>query len=318
MAHRRARLNVFGRQLLVMRVIEERWTVAEATRAAGVSRSTGHKWLARYRAEGMAGLEDRSSRPHRSPRTTPPEVVRAILRERVRRRYGPHRLAPLLGLPRSTISDVLARTGFSRLADADRPSGVPLRYVRERPGELVHQDHKKVARVPAGGGHRLLGRAAASPRHRGDGYDHLEVIVDDMSRVAYVALVPDESGASAARALAEAAVFFAEQGVRIERVMTDNARAYTDSHTYGGVLDELEARHLRTRPYRPQTNGKAERFIKTLLAEWAYAKLYRSNRERLAALPRWIDNYNHDRPHTGLDGKTPMSVLVDDVSGNHN
>ena len=316
MAHRRARLNVFGRQLLVMRVAEDGWTVVEAARAAGVSRATGYKWLARYRSEGPEGLEDRSSRPHRSPRTTPPEQVQAILRERVRRRYGPHRLAPLLGMPRSTISDVLARTGFSRLADADKPTGAPVRYVRDRPGELVHQDHKKLGRVPTGGGHRLLGRVEGR-RGRGAGYDHSEVVVDDMSRVAYVAQVPDESGASAARALSEAATFFAEHGVRIERVLTDNAKAYTASRHYADAIADLEARHKRTRPYRPQTNGKAERFIRTMLAEWAYARLYRSNHERLAALPRWLDFYNTRRPHTQLDGQTPMAVLVNNLSGNN-
>lgn len=149
------------------------------------------------------------------------------------------------------------------------------------------------------------------------GYDHFEVIVDDMSRVAYVAHVPDESGLSAARALTDAAVFFAERGVRIERVLTDNGKAYTDSRLYAGALAELGARHKRTRAYRPQTNGKAERFIKTMLGEWAYGRLYRPNQERLAALPRWVDFYNHRRPHTALAGDVPMAVLVNDVRGNH-
>ena len=255
MAKHRPRLNVFGRQLLVHRITDLDWPVATAADAAGVSRATAHKWLRRFRAEGEAGLLDRTCRPRRSPRRLSRRAERRILRTRVRRRYGPHRLAPLLGHPRSTIGKVLARHGLSRLADADKPTGAPIRYVRDHPGELVHQDHKKVARVPSGGGHRVRGRAEAH-RGRGIGYDHLEVIVDDASRVACVVPVPDESGASATRALEVAAVFFADRGVRIERVLTDNAKTYTRSRLYAGLLDELGIGHKRTRPYRPQTNGK--------------------------------------------------------------
>jgi transposase InsO family protein len=319
MAKHRPRLNVFGRQLLVQRIDGEGWPVAHAAEAVGVSRATAYKWLRRYRAEGESGLLDRSSRPHRSPRHLAPGLEAAIIEARVRRRYGPHRLAPLLGLPRSTIGKVLVRRGFARLADTDKPTGAPIRYVREQPGELVHQDHKKLGRIPPGGGHRFMDRGQGL-RNRGGvahGYDHVEVIVDDASRVAYVAHVPDESGASAARALSEAAVFFAERGVRIERVMTDNALAYTNSRAYADVIDGLGARHLRTRPYRPQTNGKAEAFIKTLLREWAYAKLYRSNHERLTALPRWVHFYNHHRTHTGIGDIVPMAALVNKVRGKY-
>ncbi len=319
MAKHRPRLNVFGRQLLVRRILEEGRPVAMVADELGVSRATAYKWLRRFEAEGEDGLLDRSSRPHRSPRALAPEAIAAIIRARVQRRYGPHRLAPLLGHPRSTIGKVLARAGYARLCDSDRASGVPIRYVREHPGELVHQDHKKLGRIPSGGGHRFLGRTRGTRNRAGlaAGYDHFEVIVDDMSRVAYVARVPDESGRSAARALTEAAVFFAERGVRIERVLTDNGKAYTDSHAYAGAIEGLGARHKRTRPYRPQTNGKAERFIKTLLSEWAYGKLYRADHERLDALPRWVDFYNHRRPHTALDGEVPMDVLVNNVRGNH-
>jgi len=317
MAKHRPRLNVFGRQLLVHRIVDEGWPVAHAAAAAGVSRATAYTWLRRYRAEGEAGLLDRSCRPHRSPRRLSAEAEQRILRARVRRRFGPHRLAPLLGHPRSTIGKVLTRRGFSRLADTDKPTGVPIRYVRDRPGELVHQDHKKLGRVPLGGGHRVLGRAAAPGGHRGDGYDHFEVVIDNASRVACVVPVPDESGASAARALAEAAVFFAEHGVRIERVLTDNGLAYTRSRAYAAMLAELDIGHRHTRPYRPQTNGKAERFIRTLLAEWAYARAYRSNAERLAVLPRWLRYYNERRGHTALQGRTPMAVLVNKVRGNY-
>jgi transposase len=255
MAKHRPRLNVFGRQLLVHRIIDQDWPVAHAAKAVGVSRTTAYTWLRRYESEGEAGLLDRSCRPHRSPRRLSPEVERRIIRTRVRRRYGPHRLAPLLGIPRSTIGKVLARHGYSRLADADRPTGVPVRYVRDHPGELVHQDHKKLGRVPPGGGHRVRGWAEGRGpgTHRGIGYDHLEVIIDDASRIACVVEVPDESGVSAAHALETAAIFFAEHGIRIERVMTDNGLAYTNSRAYAAVLDGLGARHKRTRPYRPQT-----------------------------------------------------------------
>jgi transposase InsO family protein len=316
MAHRTARLNLFGRRLLVTRIAVDGWPIAKAAEAQGVSRTTAHKWIARYRAEGWSGLEDRSSRPHRSPRLTPPEQVEAILRARVERRWGPHRLAPLLGLPRSTVYAVLARAGYSRLRDADRLSGVPVRYVRDHPGALIHQDHKKLGRIPDGGGHRLLGRTAGS-RGRGQlGYDHFEVVVDDATRLAYVAHVPNESAVSASRALLDAAVWFAERGVRIERVMTDNAWAYTSS-TFGRAVESLDARHKRIRPHRPQTNGKAERFIKTLLAEWAYGRLYRTNQERLDALPSWATYYNTERTHTALGGITPMEALLNNLHGNH-
>jgi len=316
MAHRTARLNLFGRRLLVTRIAVDGWPIAKAAEAQGVSRTTAHKWIARYRAEGWSGLEDRSSRPHRSPRLTSPEQVAAILRARVERRWGPHRLAPLLGVPRSTVYAVLARSGYSRLRDADRLSGVPVRYVRDHPGALLHQDHKKLGRIPDGGGHRLLGRTAGS-RGRGNlGYDHFEVIIDDATRLAYVAHVPNESATSASRALLDAAVWFAERGVRIERVMTDNAWAYTGS-TFERTVESIDATHKRTRPHRPQTNGKAERFIKTLLAEWAYGRLYRTNPERLDALPDWVAYYNTERTHTALGGITPMEALLNNLHGNH-
>jgi transposase InsO family protein len=316
-AHRTARLNVFGRQLLVSRVELEGWAGAKAAEAQGVSRQTAHKWVTRYRAEGWSGLEDRTSRPHRSPRMTPPEVVEAILRTRVERRWGPQRIGPLLGIPASTVHAVLRRAGYSRLRDADRLSGVPVRYVRDHPGALVHQDHKKLGRIPAGGGHRALGRSAGH-RERGvvSGYDHLEVIVDDMTRLAYVAVVPNESASSASRALLDAAVWFASHGVRIERVLTDNAWAYT-SPSYARAVESIAARQKRTRPYRPQTNGKAERFIKTLLAEWAYGRLYRTNDERLAALSGWVDYYNVERTHTSLGGIAPQAALVNNLRGHH-
>jgi transposase InsO family protein len=318
MAHRTARLNVFGRQLLVTRIELDGWSMAKAAEAQGVSRTTAHKWVRRYRAEGWPGLEDRSSRPRRSPRATAPEVVQAILAARVERRWGPHRLGPLLGQPRSTVYAVLARAGYSRLRDADRLSGIPVRYVHDHPGSLVHQDHKKLGRIPAGGGHRILGREHARHSHGYElGYDHFEVVVDDATRLAYVAHVPDESARSASQALLDAALWFAGQGIRIERVLTDNGWSYTHGPRYAAAIADIGARHKRTRPHRPQTNGKAERFIKTLLTEWAYGRLYRSNAERLMRLPGWVHEYNTERTHTSLGGITPMEALVNNLRGNH-
>jgi len=261
MAHPRARLNVFGRQLLVSRIDGQGWPVALAAESLGISRATAYKWLRRQRAEGCAGLQDRSSRPVRSPRRLPDEQVACIIRLRARRRYGPHRLAPLTGIPRSTIYAVLRRAGLSRLRDADRVTAAPVRYVACPPGALLHQDHKKLGRIPAGGGHRVLGRARRRRDRSPIGYDHFEVLVDDASRVAVVVPVPDESGASAAAALEIAAGRFAERGVRIERLLTDNALAYRGL-AHRAARERLATRHSRTRPYRPQTNGKAERFIR--------------------------------------------------------
>jgi transposase InsO family protein len=316
MAHRRAKLTVLGRRLLVDRILVDGMAVAHAADMVGVSRQTAWKWLRRFEAEGEAGLEDRSSRPHRMPRSLPRARVDAILAARHEHRFGPHRLAPLTGVPRSTIGDVLARHGLSRLRDQDRPTGIPIRYVRERPGELLHIDVKKLGRIPDGGGHRVLGRVTGTPRsHRG--YDYLHVAIDDMSRVAYVAPFDDERGTTCARFLLDAAAFFARHGVRVERVLTDNAKNYTRSHAFADALDEIGARHKVTRPFRPQTNGKAERLNATLLSEWAYVRRYDSNQERLDALPAFLAYYNEQRPHGSLGGLAPMTVLVNNVSGNH-
>jgi transposase InsO family protein len=314
-AHRTARLNEYGRQLLATRVIDEGWTVSTAADAQGVSRATGHKWVRRYRTEGLPGLADRSSRPHRSPRRTPAAEAERILAARHELRWGPDRLGPLLGHPVSTVAAVLRRHGAPRLADIDRPTGIPVRrYEACHPGALVHQDHKKLGRIPDGGGHRVLGRSTATRSGKpAVGYDHFEVIVDDRSRRAIVVQVAGETGESAARALAYALAWFAAEGIEVERVMTDNGWAYR-SKAYRAVLGCR--RHTRTRPYRPQTNGKAERFIGTLVREWAYARLYASNAERLAALPAFVDFYNQRRPHTALGGLSPMAV-VNNVHGDH-
>jgi transposase InsO family protein len=314
-AHPRARLTVFGRQLLVTRV-EAGWPAAHVAEQLGISRATAYKWIRRHRTEGDAGLEDRSSRPRRSPRRLSPAAEAEILAARSSWRYGPDRLGPLLGRPPSTVHRVLERHGLSRLRDADQVTTAPVRYVACHPGALLHQDHKKLGRIPDGGGWRAQGRGGGTNRGHGRiGYDHLEVVIDDTSRYAVVVPVPDETSASAVAALETAALEFARLGIRIERVLTDNGSCYRSSR-YQTAVDGLGARHKRTRPFRPQTNGKAERLIQTLLREWAYGRPYRTNDERATALPRFVDFYNRGRPHTALGGRSPLGV-VNNVRGDH-
>jgi transposase InsO family protein len=313
-AHPRAKLTVFGRQLIVRRVLAEGWPAAHVAEQLDVSRATAYKWVRRYRAEGEAGLLDRSSRPHRSPRRLSDAAEAEILEARSRVRYGPDRLGPMLGRPPSTVHRVLVRRGLNRLRDADRVTIAPIRYVACHPGALVHQDHKKLGRIPDGGGWRSVGRMA--PHAQGYGYEHIEVVIDDNSRFGVVVPVPDESAQSAAHALESAAAEFAARGIVIERVLTDNGWAYTRGPRYASAIARLGVRHKRTRPYRPQTNGKAERFIQTLINEWAYGRPYGSNQERLDALPVFVDFYNSNRPHTALGGLSPIDV-VNNVRGDH-
>ena len=316
MAHPRPRLSVFSRQLLVSRV-QAGWPAAHVAEQLGISRATAYKWVRRYHAEGEAGLLDRSSRPHRSPRRTSDEREAEILAARAEWRYGPDRLGPLLGLPPSTVHRVLARRGFSRLQDADRVTAAPVRYVACHPGALLHQDHKKLGRIPDGGGWRVLGRSRNGLGiHSNAGYEHLEVVIDDASRYTVVVPVPDDTAASAVHGLEIAAAEFARLGIRIERVLTDNGSGYR-SKAYGDTLAGLGARHKRTRPYRPQTNGKAERVIQTLIREWAYGRAYVTNQEREDALPVFVDFYNRRRPHTALGGRSPLDA-VNNVPGDHN
>jgi len=312
----RPRLSVFSRQLLVRRVVDQGWPAAHVADQLGISRATAYKWVRRYRAEGETGLLDRSSRPHRSPRRLSAAREAEILAARAEWRYGPDRLGPLLGLPPSTVHRVLHRRGFSRLRDADRVTAAPVRYVACHPGALLHQDHKKLGRIPDGGGWRIAGREDQPHHgHANAGYEHLEVVIDDASRYAVVVPVPDETSASAIHAIEIAAAEFTRLGIRIERVLTDNGTNY--KRQFDAAVERLGARHKRTRRYRPQTNGKAERLIRTLLDEWAYGRPYTTNRERSDALPVFVDFYNRRRPHTALGGRSPLDA-VNNVSGDHN
>lgn len=320
MSHRKAKLTPFGRLLLVQRVEAQGWPAVRAAESVGVSRATAYKWLRRYRQQGTAGLEDQTSRPTRSPRALTREQVERVLAARRELRQGPHRLAFVLGMPRSTIYRVLHRHGASRLRDRDRPTGLPVRYVREHPGELIHIDTKQLGRIPPGGGSRMLPRQESFNRSRHantlrPGYEYIHVAVDDASRLAFVQVHADQRDATAAGFLLDAGRFYAAHGIQVERVMTDRGSCYR-SNRFALALQTLGARHKLTRPYRPQTNGKAERFIRTLIEEWAYARLYPSNQDRLDALPAWVDFYNARRPHTGLEGRAPLTAVVNNVRGN--
>jgi transposase InsO family protein len=312
--HRRP-LTEFGRALLVARVVALGWPAATAAEAAGVSRATTYKWVRRFLDEGPPGQVDRSSRPRTIHRTAA-ETVARVVELRCSRKLGPHRLAAVLGMARSTCYAVLRREGLHRLDWLDRPTGLRIRrYERERPGELVHVDVKKLGRIPLGGGHRIHGRSEAV-RGRGAGYDYIHTCLDDHSRFAYAEVHRDELADTCAAFFRRASAFFAEHGVRVERVLTDNALAYRRSRSWSAAVEALGVRHLTTRPHRPQTNGKVERFNRTLLAEWAYVRAYESNQERLDLLPAWVHQYNHHRSHTALGGRSPVE-RVNNLPGNY-
>jgi transposase InsO family protein len=306
--HRNAKLTPAGRLLLVQRIAVGR-PVAHVAAEMGVSRQTAYRWWRRWRAEGEAGLLDRSCRPHRCPRRTPSSIERRVERLRRREKLGPVRIAGRLGLAPSTVYRVLCRLGLQQLRWLDRPTGrVIRRYEREHPGDLVHVDVKKLGRIPPGGGWRAHGRGHAGRRQR-VGYAYIHSAVDDHSRLAYSEVLGDERAATAVAFWSRALRWFAERGVPVQRVLTDNGAAYRSS-AFARLCAEQGVRHRFTRPYRPQTNGKVERFNRTLLEEWAYVRVYRSEAARMQALDRWLHRYNHHRGHTALGGLPPVSRVT--------
>lgn len=302
--HPNAKLTVSGRLLLVQRVRDEGQTVRQAAEAGGVSLRTAYKWLSRYRAEGRSGLVDRSSRPRRCPHATPPQLVRRIERLRRRRRTA-WEIAEDLELAPSTVSRIVRRLGLGRLWRVDQAEAPPQRYEHPRPGSLVHVDAKKLAKIQ-GIGHRIHGNRQR--RRRGGGWEVVFVAIDDHSRFAYAEVLPKEDARGATAFWNRALRRFEQLGISVERVLTDNAKAYA-SHAFADLNRQRGVRHLTTRPYTPRTNGKAERFIQTLLREWAYARPYRTSRQRTKALRAFLAHYNRRRPHGSLGARPPISRL---------
>lgn len=320
MSHRNARLTVHGRKLIVDRH-RAGWKQAHIAAAMGVSRKCVKTWIDRHKAEGEAGLETRSSRPHSMPTRTAPEVEQQVLAARAEHRQGPDVLGPRVGVPARTVSRILRRHGVPHLRECDPMTGEPIRsskstavrYERQRPGELVHMDVKKLGRIPDGGGWRALGReATVDHKHKKSpiGYDYVHSLVDDHSRLAYSEILPDEKGPTCAGFLERAAAYFRAKGVtRIERLMTDNAFAYRHSNDLKRLCGALGIRQKFIRPHCPWQNGKVERLNRTLAAEWAYRRPFTSNTERQQALAPWIEHYNTERCHSALGGKPPISRL---------
>ena len=307
MPHRNAPLTATGRLRLARCVVEDNWPLRRAAERFQVSPTTAQRWAERYRQFGEAGMSDRSSRPRTSPRRTPTRTERRIIKVRVLRRWGPARIAHLLHLVPSTVHRVLTRFGLARLTHLDRATGrVIRRYERERPGELVHVDIKKLGNIPDGGGHKVLGRQAGRAKRSSVGYSYLHTADDDHSRLAYSEIHTDEKKETATSFWTRAQAFFTQAGITVERVLTDNGACYR-SRDWRDLLAAAGITHKRTRPYRPQTNGKVERFNRTLLEEWAYARPYRSETERREAFPGWLHTYNHHRGHTALKGQPPAS-----------
>ncbi len=302
-SHKHAGLTVRGRVLLVKRVIEQGWKVAAASEAAGVSERTGYNWLARFKAEGNAGLADRSSRPRTCPHATSPDDRQRF--EQLRRQRWPlWRIARQCGRSLATLSRCMKQVGLSRLKSLEPPEPV-VRYERQAPGELLHIDTKRLGRIN-GVGHRITGDRTKN-RNRGIGWDAVHLAIDDHSRVSFGLIKPDEGAISCAQFLREAVAYFAALDVRIDRVMTDNGAGY--KKIFKAACDELGIRHVRTRPYTPKTNGKAERFVQTSLREWAYARPYEDSAQREAALQPFIHRYNWHRPHSALNHQPPMSRI---------
>ena len=327
MVHRNAPLSETGRLRLARCVVDDGWPLRRAAERFQVSPTTAARWARRYRQAGEPGMADRSSRPHASPGRLPQRTERRIIGLRVTRRWGPARIAFRLGLHPSTVHRVLARYRCARLDHLDRAIGLPVRrYERARPGELIHVDVKKLGNIPAGGGHRTQGQQAGrrnralTPGARRDqynsarlGYSYLHTALDDHSRLAYTEILPNERKETAAAFLTRAHAWFTATGITIEAVLSDNGACYR-SHLWAAACTALGITHKRTRPYRPQTNGKVERFHRTLADEWAYARPYTSETARRQALDPWLHTYNHHRGHTALKGLPPAS-RVTNLSG---
>jgi transposase InsO family protein len=328
MSHRNSPLSELGRLRLARCVVEEGWPLRRAAERFQVAVTTAARWAARYRELGAAGMADRSSRPHRRPNQTPTRTERRIIKVRVIRRWGPHRIGYLLGLHPCTVHRVLTRYGLAKLRWLDRPTGrVIRRMTQTNCGELVHVDIKKLGKIPAGGGWRMLGRTQGNHNAWADrssgrrskrgyplrGHHFLHTAIDGYSRLAYSELLPDERKETAAAFWVHANAYFTELGIKVRKVLTDNGSCYR-SHAFKEALGDIE--HRRTRPYRPQTNGKVERFHRTLADEWAYARLYTSDAERCEEFPRWLHTYNHHRGHTALGGQPP-AARVPNLSGQY-
>lgn len=307
--HKNARLTASGREHLVRQVRERGQTPQAAARAAGVCPRTARKWIRRFDTEGPAGLRDRTSRPKRLHRPTPEAIVAEIVLRRRARMTGA-RIAKDTGVSPATVSRILRRAGLSRMKDLDPPAPV-VRYERERPGELIHIDIKKLGRFHRTG-HRITGDRSGQSNQRQNGtapgWEFVHVCVDDASRVAFTRIFPDEKAPSAVAFLKAAVAYYASLGITVERVMTDNGSCYK-AWRFARACKRLALRHIRTKPYTPKTNGKAERFIQTTLREWAYARAYANSLERAQALPRWTHDYNWHRPHGSLHSNPPISRL---------
>jgi transposase InsO family protein len=313
--HGNAALTPNGRLRLVRRVVEEGWSLTEAAEAAEVSERTARKRVDRYRDEGEAGLVDRTSAPSSQPGATPQDRIEAIAVLRRLRMTGAE-IAETLSMALSTVQGILTRIGLGKLSRLEPPEP-PNRYERKRAGELIHIDVKKLGRIgERGAGHRATGNRGKGQRSRGAGWEFAHICIDDATRLAYVELLPDETATTCIGFLKRALRFYAQHGVKVERLMTDNGSAYR-SKLHAIACRALRIKHIRTRPYRPRTNGKAERFIRTLLAGWAYGAIYRSSAERAAALSGWLDFYNRRRPHGSLGHQAPMERLTALQQGNN-
>jgi transposase InsO family protein len=328
MSHRNAPLSETGRLRLARCIVEDGWPLRRAAERFQVSVTTATRWASRYRAHGVVGMADRSSRPHHSPKRTPTRTERRIIKVRVIRRWGPARIGYLLGIHPSTVHRVLSRYKLAKLRWLDRPTGRVIRRMEPAQcGDMVHLDVKKLGKIPAGGGWRMLGRVLGNRNSQADkssgrksqrrhplrGHHFLHTALDGHSRLAYSELLDDERKETAAEFWARANAWFTKCGITVRKVLTDNGSCYR-SHRFAEALGDIE--HRFTRPYRPQTNGKVERFHRTLADEWAYVRLYTSDAARCDEFPIWLHNYNHHRGHTALGGQPPAN-RVPNLSGQY-